>query len=286
MQKHIYSWLVPGIILPILFPACIQLKELNQYAAGSVKSISKFDELGYSFDKACHEKCVTGQLEKQEIIASPCHCMEEKSADSVNQVIYHVIKNYFEGLADLSANTLTSYKFSGLTNALKQGNFGSIEINNRQVDAYGKIASIISRAVADGYRRKKLATYIGEANEPIKILLDAFSETLESNLSMRLQTEEQRLRSYYADLAADAGTSLYEKKKIIEEYNNATELLSQRKKLISGFTRGLKSISSGHESLYQHRNTLKSSQLREMLMGYYSNIRDIADEFNNIKNTD
>jgi hypothetical protein len=122
MQKHISSFLVPGILLPVLFTACIQLKEVNQYASASVKTISKFEDLGYSFEKACREKCVTEQLEKQKLIPAPCNCPAEKSADSVNSVIYHVIKNYFNALADLSANELTNYKFSGLSKALKEGN--------------------------------------------------------------------------------------------------------------------------------------------------------------------
>jgi hypothetical protein len=154
------------------------------------------------------------------------------------------------------------------------------------VDAYSRIATTLSKAITDGYRRNKLSIYVSEANEPIKVLLDSYASTLESNLAMRLQTQEERLKSFYFDLSTDDDASLYEKKKVIEEYNNAIETLGQRKKLISSFARGLRSVAQGHEALYQQRNKLKNRQLRELLIGYYSNILDIADEFNKIKNTD
>src|SRR5687768_482381 len=94
----------------VLLPSCINLKELNQFAGNSVKNISKFEELGYSFGKACREKCLLEQLEKQSL-SFDCVCKDEKTADSVMLVVYKATKGYFDGLHKLSGNDLVDYSF-------------------------------------------------------------------------------------------------------------------------------------------------------------------------------
>src|SRR5688500_6270441 len=115
-------------LLIVLLPSCINLKELNQFAANSIKNISKFEELGYGFGKACREKCLLGQLEKQSLIID-CVCKDEKTADSVMLVVYKATKGYFDGLHKLSGNDLVDFSFKSLSQPLKEGNFGGLIIN-------------------------------------------------------------------------------------------------------------------------------------------------------------
>lgn len=262
---------------------CVNLKKFNEFSSTSVKSLKKFEELGYSFTRACNEKCELEQLEKQ-LLNTRCKCNADNDADSVTLALYKVIKGYFEGLTKLSDNELTSYKFNGLTKALKEGDFGGVKINKSHIDAYGKISTILTRAVTNAYRKNKLTEYTGEANEAIKILLDALSFNLVSNLSKKLDIKKQIMESYYFDMLNDSTLSTYEKKKIIEEFNASLVETGNRKKLITSYSNGLRSIAEGHQMIYKNRNKLKSKELLVILVKYSSDIQDLVDEFNMLKN--
>ena len=187
-------------------------------------------------------------------------------------------------ITKLSDDELTNYKFDALTKALSEGNFGEVTINKDHVSSYAKISSILTKAVTNEYRKDKLSDYIGEANDAIKILLNALEFNLVSNLSKRLDTKKQRIEGYYFDLSNDVNASTYEKKKIIEEYNNSLAEIEAKKKQISSFGKGLKTIATGHQKLYENRNKMDAVEIKELLTQYSSDLQDIIDEFNKLKN--
>lgn len=241
------------------------------------------DELGYSFTTSCNERCEAIQLEKLQLLKTDCNCRPERSADSITQAIYRAVKGYFEGLEKLSDNQVTNYKFSNLAKAIKEGDWGGITINKSHVDAYARISSILTRAVTDGYRKNKLSKYIAEANEPLKVLLEALEFTMVSNLAKKLDVKKERMTGFYFDLLNDSSVSVYEKKKLIEEYNNMVNESDNRKKLISSYGKGLRSIAAGHQEIFENRNKLKRKELLELLSQYSSDIEDIIDEINSLK---
>lgn len=267
----------------IIFSGCINLKNLNTYSESAVKSLRNYEELGYNFSKACNEKCVAGQIEKQ-ILTNNCECNADEKADSINLVLYKAVKGYFEGLAKLSDHDLTNYKFTAVTKELKEGDFGETKINKSQADAYAKISSILSRSVTDGYRKRKISTYIGEANASIKILLEALEFTLTTNLAKKAEVNKQRVESYYFEMLKNKNVSVYEKKKIIEEYNSHVTETGNRVKRINSFAKGLHTIAAGHQKIFDNRGKLKGREVLEMLVHYSSDLQDMMDEFNTLKN--
>jgi hypothetical protein len=273
-------------LLWLLIASCVNLKKVNDYASTSSKNIKKFEELEYSFVKACNDKCVIEQLDKKQFMKNNCDCKVSSEADSVTLVLYNAIKDYFGGLVKLSGNDVTSYKFDAVTKALKEGNFGDVKINKDHVDAYTKISSILTRAITDGYRKRKLSQYIGEANDAIKVLLNALEFNLVSNLSKTLETKRDRYKDYYFDLFSDTTTSAYEKVKIIQDFNYANSGIDNKKKGIIAFGKGLNTIAQGHQKLFENRNKLNAKELKETLSQYASDIQDIVDEINKLKNQD
>ncbi|HWJ28435.1 MAG TPA: hypothetical protein VNS32_17950 [Flavisolibacter sp.] len=281
MQRTSIFWLW------LLLAGCVNLKKVNDYASTSSKNIKKFEELGYSFVKACDDKCIIGQLDNKQFKKSDCECkVASNEADSVTLVLYNAVKDYFDGLEKLSGNDVTSYKFDALAKALKEGNFGDVKINKDHVDAYAKISSILTNAITNGYRKKSLSKYIGEANDAVKVLLNALQFNLVSNLSKTLETKRERYKDFYFDLYTDATTSAYEKVKIIQEFNSVNSELDNKKKEIIAFGKGLNTIAQGHQKLFENKNKLNNKELKELLSQYASDIQDIVDEFNKLKNQD
>jgi hypothetical protein len=273
------------ILFLIGFSACVNLKEVQSFSDRSLIAIKKFEESNYSFATACRDKCFVEQLEKNKLLESSCNCSSEKQSDSATMAIYLAVKGYFSGLDKLSQNELTNYKFNTISTEINKFDIDGLTINASHVNAYAKMANIFSRAVSDGYRRKKISGFIEEANDPVKSLLDALEFNLVSNLSRRLVTQQERLKAFYFDLIDEAGNSGYQKKKIIEEYTEAfNKTESIRKQLIS-YGKSLHTISIAHQKLYENRNRLKSRPFRELLIGYISDIENLSAEINKIKNT-
>ena len=273
------------ILLPAIFSGCISLKEVGDYSASSVKSIKNFDELGYSFTRSCKDRCLLEQQEKNEIYKELCDCQANTIADSVTGIIYNAVKGYFSGLAILSGSDLTNYSFDPLKKALVEGKFGDIHINSGHADSYASIATILTRTITDGYRKNKLANFIGEANAPIKLLLEALGANLVS-LSNKLDVRKDRLINYYFDLFNNKGLSVVDKMKIIVEYNMVMSNIEAKKKLIVAYGNSLKLIATGHQALFDKRNELNIAAIKEQISQYSDNIKTLNAEFNKLTKMD
>ena len=268
----------------LLMVGCTNLKQVQQYSSRAAQSIRHFEAIDYSFTQSCQERCVTAQLEKAQLSRTDCDCGLEQQADSATLLLYGVVKGYFDGLARLSGTEVTNYNFTPLTTSLAAGNFGGLQVTPAQAQSYANIAGVLSRALTDGYRRKKMGAYIGEANNDIKTLLQALQFTLTGNLAGRLETKRSRLRSFYFDLAGDAATSAYERKNIIEEYGRLMAGIDDMKRQLQSYARSLEVVARGHQQLYENRDRLTVPEVKEALTQYAGNIQYLTDEFNKLKN--
>jgi len=276
--------MLPALV--VLLAGCVNLRVVNEFATGSAEGLKKFEALPYSFTRACADRCEIEQLENAKLLRESCPCTSDNEADSVTHLIYNALKGYFDGLARLSGNEMTAYKFDAVSKALNEGNFGEVKLNKDHVEAYANISGILSRTIADGYRKRKLSLYIGEANDAVRTLLSALEFNLVSNLSRKLDVKKQRVTSYYFDLFNEASVSAYEKKKIIEDYNQTLADIDSRKKQINVFDSTLNAVAEGHQQLFVNRHKLKTKEAKILLSQYGSNIRDIIDQFNVLKNID
>ena len=267
-----------------MMTGCTNLKQVQQYSSKAAQSVRHFEAIQYSFTQSCQERCVTAQLEKKALSRTDCDCQLEQRADSATLLLYSAVKAYFDGLARLSGTEVTDYSFTPLATSLTAGNFGAVQVTEAQAQSYANIAGVLSRAITDGYRQKKIGSYIGQANNDIKTLLQALQFTLTSNLAGRLETRRSRLRSFYFDLAGDLATSAYERKNIIEEYGRLTAEIDDMKRQLQSYARGLDVIARGHQQLYENRDKLTVPQVKEALSQYAGNLQYLMDEFNKLKN--
>ncbi len=275
--------LIP-LVIGIHLSACVNLQKVNDFADASIKGLKKYEELEYTFGKACREKCQLEQIRNLRLSADFCNCVNEKTADSVTFVLYNSVKGYFDGLAKLSANNLTTYKLDGLTKTLKSGQFGEVKIDKADVDAYEKISAILLKAFTDGYRKKKIKTYIAAANEPIQVLIKALDFNLAANLTGKLNVHKQRIESIYIDFLNDSSASSFDKKKAILEYNDLIDEADLKQKQIISFSKALKGVGKGHQKLYEHRNKMTAAEVKAILLQQASDLEDIVAEFNKLKN--
>jgi hypothetical protein len=276
------SFCIPLLII-LLLCGCINLQKVGDYSSAALKGIRKFEEMPYTFDGACRDKCSLEQIRDLRLSKELCDCSSDKTADSVTSVLYNSVRGYFDGLAKLSSNDLTTYKTGPLAKALKSGQFGDVEINKAEVDAHAKIAALLLKAFANGYRRKKLREYIEAANESIQVLIRSLDHTLSTNLAGKLNIHKERTGSIYFDMLSDSLASTFDKKNAIEEYNRFVDTTEEKLRQIKSFSRGLKSIAAGHQKLYIHRYHMTSKEIKEELALHASDLEEIIAAFNQIK---
>ena len=131
-----------SLSLPVLYifltvfitTGCVTLKPVSDFSASSVNGIMKFEEINYSFQQHCLDRCAFEAIRTFEIKRdTECDCKDYKKADQITGQIYNTLKSYFTGLSNLSGNKLTSFNFKSLENSLIKGEFGKILIEDEHV---------------------------------------------------------------------------------------------------------------------------------------------------------
>lgn len=279
-QRHALIFL----FLLVSSTGCVNLKTVGEFAGFSTVSIRNFEQIEYSFYQYCVDRCRDEAIRKYEIRrAEECTCTLYQEADSVTQVIYNSIEGYFEGLGNLSQNELTDYSSDALVSALSAKELGPMRIEEQTVAAFSSLSNILLRATTDSYRRKKLASYIGEANKPMQVLLDKFKLIVGTNLKGELRFKKERLYVRYMDMKMNNTLlSDYEKGEATSNYYQTLDEIQRTEMVLEVFAISLDEIAQGHQVLYDNRNKLSVKTLKGIMQGYAGNVKDLISEFNKL----
>ena len=285
------------LILAASLSACTSLKKINDYANSSRSSLQNYEHLSCSFTQAFIDRLRQQQFRNyltvtkleldstQPLRGSHITLTQARAIDSAMTVIYHVITGYFDGLARLSADSLTAYKIDTITNTLAGGKLMDTNVISAEaIGAYGAIVRDITMAVTNEYRARHLGMYLVRADTPIHILLDKFGRNLRYSLYSLLESQRQIYRDeIYPDML-DKATAGFEKKQVIDDYQRQIDGINTRERLIETYTRGLDSIAAGHHYLATHVHEMKGKEVRAALADYASTIKDLYSNFIIIKN--
>jgi hypothetical protein len=283
-RKHFF---IIVFLLSSCITGCVNLSNVHSYAEASADGIEKYQDLGYSFEQHCKDECVIDKIRAHNIAIDSMmgfDCSLYHAADSATQIIYSSIKDYFNGLSDLSNDTLTSYNVDSLKTSLTSGKFGKVEINKDQADAYSGIVKVLTRAVTDSYRMSKIKEYIEQANQPIQILLDKFQFIIKSNLVGELNAKKEGYYSIYKLMVLDTGLSEYEKLTATEDYYRKLSEINAKEDGLITYSNSLKKIAEGHQKLYDNRSDMKAKEFIGIISRYTNDIHDFISAFNTLKN--
>ncbi len=276
--------IVTLLALPIVFCSCVNLKTVGDFSSASTESVKNFERIDYSFVKHCLDRCTDEAIRNYEINRTQdCSCALYQEADSVTQVIYNSIEGYFEGLNNLSNNELTNYSSDAVVSALSADELGPLKIEERTVNAFSSLSNTLLRASTDFYRRKKITSYIEQANEPIQVLLEKFRVIIGTNLKGELRFKRERLYNLYVDIKMN-GTliSEYEKVKAAADYYQALEAIQRKEIELEVLSKSLDEIAKGHQVLYDNRKKLSVKDLTGFLLSYSNNVNELISEFNKL----
>ncbi|MEB2775200.1 hypothetical protein SYJ56_07765 [Algoriphagus sp. D3-2-R+10] len=272
------------LTFPLILFSCVNLKTVGDFSAVSMESVKNFEQIDYSFLKHCVDRCTDEAIRKYEIKREQeCSCELYQEADSVTQVIYNSIEGYFEGLSNLSHNELTNYSTDAVVSALSADELGPLKIEENTVNAFSSLSNTLLRASTDFYRRRKITSYIEQANEPIQVLLEKFRMIIGTNLKGELRFKRERLYAFYMDMKMNGTViSEYEKGKLAADYYQALESIQRKEMELEVFAMSLDEIAKGHQVLYDNRTKLSVKDLTGLLLSYSNNVNDLITEFNKL----
>ncbi|RFM28019.1 hypothetical protein [Deminuibacter soli] len=275
------------LLLIATLHACVNIKAVDTYATGALENITQFDNTGYSFQQACADSCKLQRYFSLQLQTTPCPCESNKKADAGTRKIYEALKAYFTALSKLAGKDASTYKVTALGTSLNEsGLISSTPYKKEVVNAYSKISEVLLHLITDGYRSRKLKQVIEQSNGPVDTLLHYLSFAIATNLSGKLQVKAARLQyDIYPEMMRHAATD-FEKKKVIDEYDDTMAAIAAKQALLETFGKALEKTAAGHRQLYNNRNRLTAKDVQEATMRYANDLGDLYNEFNTIKNAD
>lgn len=185
-----------------------------------------------------------------------------------------LVSEYMDALGRLASDEVVNFdsQFDLLTGELKAKQI----LGEREADAYGKIAKILTNAAADGWRRKKLGTIIADTNADFQIVTGALHAIVDRDFRASLGNEQVAIAKYYGGILAQARANPPQQAGIVAVTDILKKRLAEvdaRIAAVDAYAAILDRIAKGHQELYEHRANLKDKAVRKDLERYAKDLR-------------
>lgn len=224
-----------------VFFSCADVKSINIASISAIKTLSEYDNIGYSFTYSYKHYTVPKSIYKgidtsRNVVPVSLPYNDAAlstffKADKAVDILFNSLISYFEGISQLSDKELIQYNFSGLVDSI--GNspeiLRSTGLKKDQLTAAGKIASVATNEIMGIYRERKLRAII------IKHDSDVVNVTAGLNHVIRIlvkNSEDDSLSiiSKYARIFLDTGID--KSTKVVMLNNCMSEMMELQNKKI------------------------------------------------------
>ena len=259
--------------------SCSSLEHIHAFSTTCLSGINHFQELNHGFEQNCISNCQF-KIEQKAVIEQKldCNCDKSAQADSINTAIINVLLNYFSGLSILSDNHSLSSNFTPLANQIEKLKW----LDSRHTKAYSDLSNLLLEASTNGYRRKQLKAFIGEADISVQILLRKLESNFKINLINEMNTKNTRLTVFYQDAIRGKSMTDFQKVKVAEEYYQLLNENNVKKQNVLKFCNGLSAIAAAHQKLFRSRGQMNARETKDWIVQYISNIQIIFSDFNKL----
>ena len=286
------------LLLALVMTACVNLKAVNDFAKTSKETVQDYSKSGISLTSSYKElmisKCLynynisedTVVLDKVPKKLNDCFESETlrryRKSDSLITLVNTVIERYFMGLEELSDNQVTSFQLNAddLETLLRdKSTFPSV--NDNHINASKGIVNLLTNASLEAYRQKELAKVINEADESLELVLEMYI-AINKDIKEALDIESlNNFQDYETALAA--ATNDFDKIKAGQAYLRYYNKVQSKIEINESFAKALRQMIEGHKKLVENANKLDTKSLIKVIASYTTDIVEIKNEINKLK---
>ncbi|MFL6334103.1 MAG: hypothetical protein ACJ754_12390 [Pyrinomonadaceae bacterium] len=294
--------------------ACADLSAIRKFTESAAEVGKRFPALAKDFNASCRRRITyrevgqslldpirlaavahpqKGSPEEQQL-AEACKEFgpeDEKRLIEANGILF----SYLKVMGELAADDLISFDkdFDALGDSFTGGNI----FNAPEVNAVKGLAKFLSKAFAEGYRRKQLKATLEEQNANVQTAAAQLSKIVARDYVEQLELERDQMRSSYklsiaqykeymgrvaAHTAASGGAEFQDPLPIIMvkgQWDNEENAIDQKIAAAQAYAKALDGVAKGHQKLYDSRNDLNSKAVLRTVLSYGSAINTSFEDF-------
>lgn len=254
---------------------CVNLSAIREFADISAESAA-YTALVDDYVKSPERQ--KRYQEKEDLQKQLDRTSEERRSQKELLLLRHaVIEEYMDALGQLASDEAATYDkgIDALGKAVKDNKFAE----KKEADAVSAIAKLLVRAVADGWRQRKLKQLIERSDAHLETAINALSKVVKEGFAGDVKNERIAINNYHKtkmmNSSDPAGIAALEEWKALR-----LAKMDDRDESILAYTEVLTKIKDGHRKLYEQRNDLKNLELLRQMSRYAKELRKV---FNSIK---
>jgi len=254
----------------LLATACADLSGIQRFAATSARSAEYTQLIEVYVTSAAHVARYAPE-DRRTVLAEQKKLREAQRERLL--ALHLAVEEYMRALARLASDEVVDYdaQYDALGKAAQNANFA----DDAEAKAVKKVGGVLTRAVADGYRQKKLREIIGDANEPLQVILGRL-RAIAASIADETENLEKKAHQYYQTAIRESRQAGTEALLAGWQYRDEQEIAGLRR---SAETYGdaLRAISEGHQALYDNRDELDTAEIRRQLTRHARDMRSAID---------
>lgn len=252
------TMLVMGLLL-LGAQGCADLKPIQDFAALSADSAEYTALVNDYIDSPQRQK----RYQPESRHANLDRMVQERADQKPALLLRHaVIEKYMAALGALAADEVVdnSEELSKLATALKT----QVGTNQKETEAFGKMAGILTKAASDRWRQRQLRDLIEQSNESIQNILASLQQIIAGGFVGDLEIEQAALQNYYKTLTMESSDPAG--KAALQEWQEfRLAKIADRRESIQQYSTLLQSIAAEHQQLYDQRQDLTNPNLLKQI---------------------
>lgn len=190
-----------------------------------------------------------------------------------------VLLNYMQALSQLSADKKVTFSQNTADLATNLKNAGLDETASKSTTG---LAGKLFEAITNGYRQKKLASFIRAENADVRILTSALSDIVHKDYKALLSNEKDAMDNYYRRALQQQNLEREPLAAVLVQHQRqqAESDLAARMNAADAYAKIMTSIADGHQKLNDAGNSFNK---KDVIQALGKDISDIAGSINDVR---
>lgn len=264
------------LFLSLVLSGCVDLKAIRAFSEISSESTT-YTTFTDDYVKSV-ERQKRYQDEKQFVKLDKI-IKEREAQRPALLAIHKEVSNYMSALGKLASDEIIIYDKSLDGMSEKIGTIkdkdGNQVFKKEQIDAFGALSKLLSKAATDAYRQTKLKEIIKSSNKDFQIVIATLKQYIEIGYIESLANEKVAVEKYYNTVIKTAKYNPPQQAAIelvLDKFIERKDAIDTKKKAAESYIKILNKIAEGHQLLYDKRADISSEELLATIEGYGKDI--------------